>query len=123
MRDRVVAERERIGAALAALPGVQVIPSGTNFVLVQLDRPKADVLHHLHHRHSLLISDMAAYPELVNCVRISVGTPAQNDLVIQGFGEVLGGFSRLKSQPRSLEEHKGARRTARIVTWFSFAAW
>jgi len=90
MRDRVVAERERIGAALAVLPGVQVIPSGTNFVLVQLDRPKADVLHHLHHRHSLLISDMAAYPELVNCVRISVGTPAQNDLVIQGFGEVLG---------------------------------
>lgn len=90
IRDRVVAERERIAAALAVLPGVQVIPSGTNFVLVQLDRPKTDVLHHLHHRHSLLISDMAAYPELVNCVRISVGTPAQNDLVIQGFGEVLG---------------------------------
>ncbi|HRA65126.1 MAG TPA: histidinol-phosphate transaminase [Caldilinea sp.] len=89
IRDRVVDERERLAAALAALPGVRIFPSGANFVLVQLSRPKAELLHHLHHQHRLLISDMAAYPELVNCVRISVGAPVQNDRVIQGFSETL----------------------------------
>jgi histidinol-phosphate aminotransferase len=85
----VVGERERLAAALATLPGVRTFPSGANFVLVQLSQPKAELLHHLHHQHHLLISDMAAYPELVNCVRVSVGTATQNDLVIQGFSEVL----------------------------------
>lgn len=91
MRDLVVGERERMAAALASLPGVCVFPSATNFVLVQLERPKQEVLHHLHTQHQVLISDMAAYPDLVNCVRVSMGTPAQNDLVIRGFREVLAG--------------------------------
>jgi histidinol-phosphate aminotransferase len=91
IRDLVVAERERMAAALAALPGVQVFPSATNFLLIQLDRPKQDVLHHLRDRRNVLISDMAAYPDLVNCVRVSMGTPAQNDLVIHGFQEALAG--------------------------------
>lgn len=89
MRDEVVAERDRLAAALMYLPGVTVYPSGANFLLVQLDRPKQPLLHHLQQEHRVLISDMAAYPELVNCVRISVGTRAQNDLVLQGFSEVL----------------------------------
>lgn len=88
LRDRLVAERQRLAAALGILPGVQVHPSGTNFLLVQLGRPKADILDHLLRSYRLLLSDMAAYPELVDCVRISVGTPAQNDLVIQGFREI-----------------------------------
>jgi histidinol-phosphate aminotransferase len=90
MRDQTVAERERMAAALAALPGVIVYPSGANFLLTQLDRPKQPLLHHLHQAHRILISDMAAYPELVECVRISIGTRVQNDLVIQGFWEAMG---------------------------------
>jgi len=89
-RDQTIAERERMAAALAALPGVTVFPSGANFLLIHLDRPKQPLLHHLQHHHRVLISDMAAYPELVDCVRISLGAPAQNDLVIQGFREVMG---------------------------------
>lgn len=89
LRDQVVAERERMAAALAVLPGVKVYSSGANFLLVHLERPKQEILHHLHHQHRVLISDMAAYPELLNCVRVSMGTPEQNGLVICGFQEML----------------------------------
>jgi histidinol-phosphate aminotransferase len=88
IRDLVVAERKRMAAALAALPGVTVYPSGTNFLLIQLERPKQELLHHLQQQHRVLLSDMAAYPDLTNCVRVSMGTPEQNDLVIRGFQEM-----------------------------------
>ena len=87
LRDSIVAERERLAAGLAAIPGLQVYPSGTNFLLVQLHGPKQPLLAHLQATHSVLISDMAAYPELQECVRISIGTPAQNDLVLRGVTE------------------------------------
>lgn len=90
IRNLVVTERERMAIALAALPGVMVYPSGANFLLIQLAHPKHDLLHHLQRQHHVLISDMAAYPDLVNCVRVSIGTSEQNNLVIRGFQEVIG---------------------------------
>ena len=91
IRDLVVAERERMATALAALPGVTVYSSGANFLLIQLERPKQELLHHLQHQHRVLIAAMASYPDLTNCVRDSMGTPAQNDLVLRGFQEMVGG--------------------------------
>ena len=86
-RDQIVAERERMAAALSSTPGLHVFPSGTNFLLVQISRPKAGLMRHLQEEHSILVSDLADYPGLHNCVRVSVGTPAQNDLVVRGFAE------------------------------------
>jgi histidinol-phosphate aminotransferase len=88
-RDEILYERDRVTAALGQMPGVHVYPSGTNFLLVQLDCPKQPLLDHLLHEHSLLISDLAAYAGLNECVRISIGTPEQNDLLLRGFAEHL----------------------------------
>lgn len=85
----VVAERERLAAALAALPGVHVFASGTNFLLVQLDAPARPVFDHLLSAHRVLVSDNGGYPDLPNHLRISIGTPAQNSIVIQGLTEAL----------------------------------
>lgn len=84
-RDLIISERERTAAALRALPGLRVFSSGTNFLLVEVPGAKHDLLHHLHSQHAVLISDMAGYPGLDQCVRISVGAPAQNDVMIAGF--------------------------------------
>jgi histidinol-phosphate aminotransferase len=87
LRQEIVAERERLAFSLAQVPGVHVYPSATNFLLVQLGRPRQPLLQFLLSQHAVLLSDLAAYPELRDCVRISVGTPAQNDLVVRGFYE------------------------------------
>jgi len=80
---QVVAERERLIAALSGLDGARVFPSGANFVLVQLDRPTDELVRHLREEHSLLVNNMAAYQELTNCLRITVGLPEENDLVLR----------------------------------------
>jgi len=86
---RVVAERERMAAALAAIPGMRVFSSGTNFLLVQPPVSGALLLDHMRTTHRLLLSDVSGQPGLDGFVRISVGAPAENDLVVQGFREVI----------------------------------
>jgi len=93
----VVAERERLAAALAALPapagnrgaGMRVYSSGTNFLLVKPPTPAQPIFRHLLETHRVLISDCAGYPELENYLRISIGTPEQNDLVVAAIAEAL----------------------------------
>lgn len=91
MTGRIVAERERLTAALNALEGVRVFPSGANFLLVQLDRPTDELVRYLREEHSLLVNNMAAYPELVDCLRITVGTPEENDLLARVMGIYMRG--------------------------------
>ena len=86
-RAQILHERDRLADALNEIVGVHVYPSGTNFLLVELNRPKQPLLEYLLHEHSLLVSDLAAYPELGSCVRVSVGTPQENDLVLAGIRE------------------------------------
>ena len=80
--ERIVDERERLSAALAVLPGIHLYSSGTNFLLVQFERSPQPVVEELAREHGIAISDVAAYPELPNTVRITVGRPEANDAVI-----------------------------------------
>lgn len=89
--DAVVAERNRLADGLSALPGIRVYPSGTNFLLVHLGRPAADAHAHLATQHRLLVTNMAMYPGYEEFLRISVGSAAENDIVVNGLREVLAG--------------------------------
>jgi histidinol-phosphate aminotransferase len=81
MNDRVrliISERERISAALRALP-IDVTPSGANFVLF---RPRTIGGRELWRRlleQSVLVRDCSGWPRLSNCLRVTVGTPVEND--------------------------------------------
>ena len=83
----VVHERERLVGALRQL-GVQVWPSGANFVLF---RPSVDA-----HRvwdglvaRSVLVRNCASWPRLAGCLRVTVGAPQENDAFLVALAATL----------------------------------
>ncbi|MBS0327537.1 MAG: histidinol dehydrogenase [Proteobacteria bacterium] len=77
----VRAERARLAAALAALPGVRVFPSEANFVLVRV--ADAGATSTALREAGILVKNVhGAHPLLANCLRITVGTAAENDALI-----------------------------------------
>lgn len=90
MRDRVrriVAERERVRSGLESL-GLPVLPSEANFLTFRVNGPRR-VQEALASRHGVVVRDRSSLPRLEGCLRVSVGTPAENDLFLEGLGEVL----------------------------------
>jgi histidinol-phosphate aminotransferase len=84
----IVAERQRISASLALLP-LQVFQSGANFILFRpLTMPGRRVWEALLDR-SILIRDCSSWPRLADCLRVTVGTPAENDEFMQAMTEVV----------------------------------
>ncbi len=85
----VVGERERLLAGLRRLP-VEVWPSAANFVLF---RPSsidgATVWKGLVER-SVLVRDCSSWPRLGGCLRVTVGTPDEDDAFLSALEEVLG---------------------------------
>ncbi|HEV2369951.1 MAG TPA: histidinol-phosphate transaminase, partial [Acidimicrobiales bacterium] len=84
----IVEERGRIAAALAALP-VDAWPSDANFILFRpRTLPADDVWDQLVAR-SVLVRDCSRWPGLEGCLRVTVGTPAENTTFLAALAEVL----------------------------------
>ena len=74
-------ERARLTQALAAMPGVRPFPSEANMILARVpDAAKAfDGLK----AHKVLVKNISKmHPLLDNCLRLTVGTPAENDQLL-----------------------------------------
>jgi histidinol-phosphate aminotransferase len=85
--QQIVAERERVSAGLAAL-GLEVFPSGANFVLFRVHGDAKAVWQGLVDR-SVLVRDCSGWPRLQGCLRVTIGTEAENSEFLQALGEVL----------------------------------
>lgn len=111
-RDALVEERGRLRERLAALAdevgrrlgpdAVRVYPSEANFLLVRLapdidGLPSADEVHErLARDHSVLVRDFSHTPGLEGCLRVTVGTPEENDRLVLALRDVLGSVSIAK---------------------------
>jgi len=85
IKDRVVEivkERERLFGLLDELEGIMAYPSQANFVLTRPEQEARSLFSKLVEQ-SILIRDVSAYPFLDNHVRISVGTPEENNLLVK----------------------------------------
>lgn len=82
----LASERERLHAALAAMPGVAVYPSAANFLLFRSSR--VGLFDRLLQR-GVLVRDFSGAPRLAGCLRVSVGTPDENDRFLQALQESL----------------------------------
>lgn len=88
--ERIVAERERLAAALAAIEGVRVWPSQANFLLVRM--PDAGIVRaRLRDAWSILVRDFSTTPGLEDCLRITVGTPEENERVVAAIASIMKG--------------------------------
>lgn len=86
--DDIVAERARLSAGLSELPGVRAWPSAANFVLVRVPRA-AEVRRRLRDEFSVLVRDFSAVPGLEGCLRISVGTREENDVLLDALATLV----------------------------------
>jgi len=84
----IVSERVRLSTAMRAMP-IDVTPSGANFILF---RPIAgrgrEVWQGLIDR-GVLVRDCSGWPRLANCLRVTVGTPAENDAFLSALDEIV----------------------------------
>lgn len=84
----IVASRDQIESAFSTLP-VDFWPSGANFILF---RPRSmdgrKVWSELVEK-GVLIRDCSSWPGLTNCLRVTIGTPEENDLFLKSLSEVL----------------------------------
>jgi len=86
---RIRAERERLTQALGQLPGVRVFPSQANFILMRTPVGRAgDWFEGLKSRGVLIKNMHGAHPLLADCLRLTVGTPQENDAMLAAFAEV-----------------------------------
>jgi histidinol-phosphate aminotransferase len=83
----VAAERERVAAALAALPALTVYPSAANLLLVRVPAPEA-AWRALSAR-GVLVRRFPGHPRLDPYLRVTIGTPAENDRFLAALAEVL----------------------------------
>ena len=83
------AERERLLMALAALPGVEPFPSEANMILVRVGDAAA-AFRGMKERGVLVKNVSGLHPLLGNCLRLTVGTPEENALMIDALKKSLG---------------------------------
>ncbi len=86
-RGAILEERKKLVKDLSAV-GFKVFPSEANFLLVSY--PQASkVAQVLAEKYGIIIRDFGTKPKLKDCVRISVGTPKQNKLLIQALKKII----------------------------------
>jgi histidinol-phosphate aminotransferase len=87
---RIRDDRERLRAALDAIPGVATFPSRANFVLVRVAGATAVAAGM--RECGVLIKDVSRmHPLLADCLRLTVGTPDENAAMLEALRGALAG--------------------------------
>ena len=81
-------ERKAVYDGLAALPGVTVYPSAANFFLTRVPDGTRSFAS-LKSQGVLVRNFHGAHPLLANCLRITVGTPDENRILLSAMREAL----------------------------------
>ncbi len=86
---KIRAERAVLAEGLAKLPGVQQYPSAANFILARF--PDAQASFEALKSSGVLVKNFhGSHPMLANCLRLTVGTPEENALMLKGLAQGQG---------------------------------
>ncbi len=86
--EEVKRQRRALYEALGALPGLEVFPSGGNFLLVRSQNARA--LHEALVERGVLVRLFDA-GLLAGCMRVTVGTPEENSWLLDAMKAALAG--------------------------------
>lgn len=95
---RIISERERLSAALDRTGWIKPYPTCTNFILCKVQGRTPGQVREALAARGIWIRAYAS-PRLSDCIRISVGTPEQDDML-------LGALNEIGAQPRMVENAK-----------------
>jgi histidinol-phosphate aminotransferase len=85
--EKVIAERTRLTGQLRNL-GFDVPDSSSNFILAECKNSRAAEIYEKLTRRNIFVRYFA-YPELKEKLRITIGTPEQNDTLLSALKEIL----------------------------------
>ena len=85
--DLVCAERERLFNGLTEIEGLEPVRSRANFMIVRSAISPRRVFDELLQR-DILIRDVSSYPQLTDYFRVSVGTPEENNQLLDALREI-----------------------------------
>lgn len=101
--DAIIEQRARVMAALRAMPQVTTYPSDSNWILFKMDRA-AEAWQYLYD-HGVLVRDFSVSAGLEGCLRVTIGTPEQNDMFLENLRGFLAlGHQRTMNADASAEE-------------------
>ena len=86
-RQQIIANRERVGVALALL-GFEVFPSSSNFVFLRHAHRSAESLY-LDLKHAGILVRYFNKPRIDNCLRITIGSDAECDSLLNALEQIL----------------------------------
>jgi histidinol-phosphate aminotransferase len=89
IREAVIAERARLAERLASLNGLVVTPSQANFLWLRAPRAAGEIFSGLAERGILVRSFHARGGRLSHQLRVTIGTPAENDAFFDAYSELV----------------------------------
>lgn len=92
--EQCARERARVSAALSKVDSIDVHPSTTNFILFRLKDTTPAAVHARFLEQGVLIRDVSMWPGCDGCLRVSIGTPAENDRFISAIAHAFSAPAR-----------------------------
>jgi histidinol-phosphate aminotransferase len=90
----IIRERELLRKRLGHMPGVTVFPSQANFLLMRVAADGAKVWQALG-EHGILVRYFPGSPALQDCLRITVGTPSENERLTAALQTIVADLQPL----------------------------
>lgn len=71
--------------------GLRVYPSRANFILLEIEEGDPRAVFESLYAAGVLVRDVSGYPRLGRCLRVTVGTEAENQAFLEALGRALAG--------------------------------
>jgi histidinol-phosphate aminotransferase len=89
----LISEREKLYNNLSRMQGVTAYPSETNFIMIRT-ASDASVIHKKLKQEGILVKNLNKPGPLKNCLRVTIGTPEENEEFLKSLKSILDADKR-----------------------------